>query len=106
QLSVCGARHHLTRRHHEQAWSWGRAPGERGARGGAGGGRGGGGAVGTARRHDVAGALAIAEVVERVAIEHDEVGELAPFDRAEILVEPEIPRAVEGRAAQRLERTH
>src|SRR5436190_1337202 len=56
--------------------------------------------------HRVAHLARVADVGERVLVEHDEVGELAGFEGAEVLVEPEVMRAGDGARLQRLERRH
>ena len=52
--------------------------------------------------HRVADAGRIVDVVERVLVEDDEVGELARLDRAEVVVEAVRARRVDRRGAQRL----
>src|SRR5690625_1108316 len=54
--------------------------------------------------HDVPHALRVADVLERVRVEDDEVGELAGLDRAEVLVEAEVLGAVQRGGADDLER--
>src|SRR5881397_501917 len=62
--------------------------------------------VQAAIRHNEMDRVAVPDVFERVAIEHDQVGELAHFDRPELLVEAEISRAVDRRRLERLEWRH
>src|SRR6185369_8184395 len=44
--------------------------------------------------HRVADARRIMDVVERILVHHDEVGELARLDRTEVVLEPMRPRGV------------
>ena len=50
--------------------------------------------------------IGVADVLERVAVEHDQVGQLALLERSELAVEPEIARAVDCRRPQRFHGRH
>src|SRR3954454_795506 len=56
--------------------------------------------------HDHPDALRVPDVLERVAIEHNQISKLTLFERSKLPVEPEILCAVERRAADRLEVGH
>ena len=62
--------------------------------------------VQTAVHHHHPDRLGVADVLERVAIEDDEVRELALLERAEVAVESEVARAVHRRGAQRFHVRH
>src|SRR5262245_6034677 len=49
-------------------------------------------AIETTIYHHPGNLVRIADVIERVLVQHDEVGELADFERAEVLVEAELAR--------------
>ena len=57
-------------------------------------------------QHDASDRIAVADVVERIAVQDHEIGQLAGFERAEILVEAEIARAAQRSSLQGLERRH
>ena len=66
----------------------------------------GGGIVEAAVEHGVGDVLALADVFEGVAVDDDEVSQLAGLDAAELVVHAEVDGAVDGGAAQCLKVGH
>src|SRR4051812_34516472 len=58
--------------------------------------------VQTAVDHHHPDALAVADILERVTIEHEQIGELALLERSQLRVEPEVLRAVDRGTPERL----
>jgi hypothetical protein len=52
--------------------------------------------------HDITYGVRIADVLERVGVEHHEIGELAGRERSEVLARPDRFRAEYRRGAQRV----
>lgn len=57
-------------------------------------------------QHDVSDGFGVFDVVQGVAVQHDQVGEFADSERTDFLVEAQVFRAVERGAAQGLEVGH
>src|SRR5262249_60719595 len=62
------------------------------------------GVIEAAVDHRPADVLRLPNVLQWIAVDHDDVRELAGLERADVAVHAEASRAVQGRAAERLER--